>query len=1297
MTLLHSELSVCIEAIRKTIRPSKSQTRVRACCFIAAAVSAVLASAVPALAQRSTPIQLVQPMGAANDEFSSSTAVSGDTMIVGSYLDDIGANTDQGSALIYRWTGTGWSLEATLTAADGAAGDYFGYTVAVSGDTVIVTAVLDDVGGNADEGSAYIFTRLGTTWTQQDKVVASDGAGSDYFGIASSVSSDTVIIGAVLSDVGGNADQGAAYIFKRTDTTWSQQAKLIAFDGLAQDFFGVSVSIDDDTVVIGAANDDVAANPDQGSAYVFLRSGVTWTQQAKLTASDGAASDSFGISVSLAEDTVLVGAHFADIGVNPNQGAGYVFTRTGTTWTQQAKLTASDGLANDQFANSVAISGDTAVLGAFAYNTGRNGSAYVLERTGMTWAQQAKLTAPDGAASDEFGYNVSVYGDTAIVSARHDDVGAHANQGSAWLFSRVGTTWIGPDSKISPSDGSSNDQAGHVVAISGNTMVISSYLDDVGANVDQGSARVYRSKGTGWEYEATLTASDGAAGDRFGYHSIAIDGDTIVIGAVYDTVGASPTQGSAYVFARSGSSWIQQAKLIAADGEAGDRFAESVSISGNTIAIGAQSDTVGGVFQGSAYVFTRSGTIWTQQAKLVASDGTFLDYFGNSIAVYGDTVFAGSPYAEVGGNVDQGAVYVFVRSGTSWSQQAKITAPDGMAGDRFGQSFAISGETAVIGSVQGDVGVHPDQGSAYIFVRSGNSWSQQAKLIASDGAAIDAFGGSVAISVDTVVIGALLADVGMNVDQGSAYVFTRNGSIWTQQAKLTAADGAANDYFGYSVAVSGGTAVIGVPLEDVGSSIDQGSAWVYSVAEDDFAVAHNDTLDVSYASVAAAVAAASPGDAITATSKAFAKITTLDTGNKSVEMKSTGPIRTTSQSDIKMGGESSMKADRMVGGIMKPAPIDFRGRVDANSGGNPKVTGSSVTVGSQAQVTVNNASSLTLDAPKTKNEGKVVMEPEARKVSKGEFKNTGSVDMKPGSAMTNEGATKNRGEVMVKDAQVTTPIYTNTAKTDVSGNSNVNGNFKNETAAKVEVSGKLRVAGGMVNAGSIRGIPPGPPSCENCLGEPPSLEIDQDFILEPEAELTMPVSGSIVRVGGNFDCAIDSNTRFNMALATLQMDGPGPEQTLEVMSIDTGLDPNAMNQAFAGHYPIGQLKIGPSTTTTVRLVDNRDNDGQGQGFSEGMYIDQVVIDPGATLDNTQSPVYYDTLENNGTIQEPGNIIQNPPCPADFNLDGGIDGQDIEAFFMAWEAGAAVADTNGDGGIDGSDVATYFISWESGGC
>ncbi len=372
---------------------------------------------------------------------------------------------------------------------------------------------------------------------------------------------------------------------------WVELTKLLATDGAEFDLFGVAVSIDRDTAVIGAAYDDDKGS-NSGSAYIFTLSGTTWTQEAKLTASDGAANDNFGRNVSIYGETVVIGAYKDD----DAKGSAYVFTRSGTTWTQEAKLTASDGAANDNFGRNVSIYGETVVIGAYTDDDkgSNSGSVYVFTRSGTTWTQEAKLTASDGAANDSFGSTVSIYGDTVVIGAyNNDDKGS--NSGSAYVFTRSGTTWT-QEVKLTATDGSAGDYFGISVSIDGDTAVIGAAYDD-DKSYHAGSAYVFTYSGTTWTQEAKLIANDGSARDLFGL-SVSIDGDTVVIGAF-----TNDDKGSAYVFTRSDTTWIQENKLTAADGSNNDNFGISVSIDGDIALIGANTDDDNGGNSGSAYVF----------------------------------------------------------------------------------------------------------------------------------------------------------------------------------------------------------------------------------------------------------------------------------------------------------------------------------------------------------------------------------------------------------------------------------------------------------------------------------------------------------------------------------------------------------------------------------------------------------------------------------------------------------------------------------------------------------------------
>jgi nucleoside-specific outer membrane channel protein Tsx len=672
---------------------------------------------------------------------------------------------------------TGSLLQAELTASDRARGNTFGWSVAVSGLTALVGAP----DRNFSVGAAYVFVRSGTTWSQQAELTASDGASSDRFGASVALSGSTALVG----DPYKNSSTGAAYVFVRSGTTWSQQAELTASDGVPNDDLGISVAVSGATVVVGAP---AYQNASTGKAYVFVRSGTTWSQQAELTASDGAPNDELGLSVALSGSTAVVGA----VGTNSGTGAAYVFVRSGTTWSQQAELTASDGTANDELGYSVAVSGSTALAGDPTRN-GATGAAYVFVRSGTTWSQQAELTASDGGPYDDLGLSVALSGSTAVVGAP----GKNSSSGTAYVFTRSGTTWS-QQPQLGHSLGAADDNFGGSVAVSGSIAVVGAW----GRRVDTGAAYVFALP----SQQAELTASDGSRNDQFGY-SVAVSGSTAVVGAPFK----QSSTGAAYVFVRSGKTWSQQAKITASDGAPGDDFGTSVGLSGSTAVVGAPHQ---GSSTGEAYVFVRSGTTWSEQQKLTASDGAAGDSFGWSVAVSGLTAVVGA----YGRSSDTGGAYVFAASGPTWSQQAELTASDGVAGDYFGESVAVSGSTALVAAP----GKSSSTGAAYVFAASGPNWSQQAELFASDGAPGDSFGNSAAVSGSTAVVGAS----GKNVATGAAYVFGRFGTTWYQRAELTASGGASGDEFGNAVAVSGSTAVVGA----YGKNSAAGVAYLFARA-----------------------------------------------------------------------------------------------------------------------------------------------------------------------------------------------------------------------------------------------------------------------------------------------------------------------------------------------------------------------------------------------------------------------------------------------------------------------------------
>lgn len=783
--------------------------------------------------------KLFAPDGEPADFLGYSVALSGDTAIVGAPLDSLETvnppRTSQGSAFIFTRSGTVWTLQQKLLASDGAARDYFGASVSIEGDTAIVGAMFDDVGANDNQGSVYVFTRSGTVWTEQAKLTATQGAAGDRFGVSVEISGESVVVGT-------KRDQGAAYVFTRSGSAWTQQQRLIPSNGAAGDEFGASVTINLDTILVSATGRPVSGADDQGAVYVFTRTGGVWSEQQMLTALDGAAGDRFGDDVVIAGETAIIGAPFDDISTRADQGSAYVFTRTGTVWTQQTKLTAADGAANDHFGSSVALNGTTAVVGApgddiLSGSTTylESGSAYVFTGNGGAWSLQRQISVSPGSLGyrPRFALSAAISGETILAGIP----GANNESGYGGVYLRSGTNWnlqafLANDEPLSD-EMSADDGFGLSVAIDGDTAVVGAPLNQIGANIAQGSAYVFvRSSATNtWTFQQKLTASDGAQRHFFG-GDVAISGDTIVVGNFYFFQGAPDSRSeAAYVFTRSGGVWTQQQKLTASDGAAGDRFGASVGISGEIIVVG--SPLYGADDRGAAYVYTRSGGVWTERQKLfVENPGTNRTSFGFSVAADGNTIVVGAPRYGSGGVIYG---YVTADGGATWTLQQAISAADTSTCDALGVNVALSGNTVISST---NFGLYTGAGctitngyKAYIFARSGTAWAQQLKTFAPGNQSIT----QLAISGDTAVIGYSGIDALFTNITTAAVVYTRSGTTWTQRQILITTDDETGDGSA-DVAVSGNTIIVGAPQDELDLTVNeevdftshQGSAYIFT-------------------------------------------------------------------------------------------------------------------------------------------------------------------------------------------------------------------------------------------------------------------------------------------------------------------------------------------------------------------------------------------------------------------------------------------------------------------------------------
>jgi len=499
---------------------------------------------------------------------------------------------------------------------------------------------------------AALAAAANPAWTEQAELTASDGFAGDQFGWSVSVSGDTAVIGAVSK----NNAQGAAYVLVRSGGVWAQQQELTASDGAADDQFGFSASVSGDTAVIGAWNKTVNSQPQQGAAYVFVRANGVWTQQQEMTASDGAAGDSFGYSVSVSGDTAVIGA--------PGNGAAYVFVRNGGAWSKQQELTASDEAAGDYFGYSVSVSGNMALIGASAKNI-YQGAAYVFVLSNGLWGQQQELTASDGAADDAFGYSVAMNGESAVIGAP----GKNGSQGAAYGFLLSGGAW-GQEQKLTASDSAAGDSFGNSVSVSGASAVIAAYHK----SADQGAAYLFALSGGAWGQQQELTASDGVANDYFGF-SVSVSGDTAAIGAV----GRENSLGGAYVFA------VPQ-PTISGVISAGDFGGFSAAAPGTWVEI------YGSNLSSTARPWTTAD--FNGNSAPVVLDGVQVTIGGQ--AAFVEYVSPGQVNAQLPSNIVAGSLPLTVTSGNVISAAVNVTVNATEAGLLAPPSFNIGGNQYVV-------------------------------------------------------------------------------------------------------------------------------------------------------------------------------------------------------------------------------------------------------------------------------------------------------------------------------------------------------------------------------------------------------------------------------------------------------------------------------------------------------------------------------------------------------------------------------------------------------------------------
>ena len=379
--------------------------------------------------------------------------------------------------------------------------------------------------------SVFILTITSQSYAEQQKLLPIDGKAEDHFGFSVAIDGTTALVGAYKADANNTRDSGAAYVYSLSSEGWKQQAKLVAEPAYADDTLGGNVAIKNNMAMLGASRRD-GVGKDSGAVFAFERKANSWSQRQMLTATDAKAGDAFGQSIALTERFLVIGAPHSDA-PQKDSGAVYIYKRDKDTWQFQAKLTANDGAEGDLFGISVAIDGDTVLVGADLNDEKAEnaGAVYAYVFDGEQWQQQAKLMAEDGADTDIFGVRVALSGDSALISARRDDVEDFGEDaGSAYIFERSKGKWTQTQKLIAP-DGKADDRFARGVALNEDTALISAMHHDTKGN-NAGALYVFKKHSGQWRYTSKMVANDGLPQDRFGWN-IALTDKAAIIAAPY--------------------------------------------------------------------------------------------------------------------------------------------------------------------------------------------------------------------------------------------------------------------------------------------------------------------------------------------------------------------------------------------------------------------------------------------------------------------------------------------------------------------------------------------------------------------------------------------------------------------------------------------------------------------------------------------------------------------------------------------------------------------------------------------
>lgn len=677
--------------------------------------------------------------GVTNTRFGYRVSIDGNRLAV--LADNVGEGR-QKKIYVYELDGVDWNQVAKLTSSDIDNNAYCRF-ISLSGERLALGCQRTTID---PKGAVYVFEpNSGNIWDETTKITPT-GSRYDNFGITVALSGNRLAAGS------HGYVSGQAYVFEINNSgLWNQLVKIEQPAGVSAGGFGLSVALQNDrlavgpyifepnssgtwseTAVVGGGRLPLSSvvtmlgnrlllgrgvhRGDSGEANLFELRGTNWHHISRFVASDQTVSASFANAVALSETHVIVGGHLATVNDNPNQGVVYLFDYNSTaphkSWLESQKVVNDGGLSGGRFSlvsmneNRMAVSASNTQING----NEEQGAVYIYDFDGNSWNKTTKLFDNAGTAKNHFGYSISLSGDRLAISSSPTD--ANSNP-AIYLYHFDGTTWNRTQKITFDTDPADYRYA--KVSLDGSRMAVGLQSKAVNGNLFQGAVYIYNFDGTQWNFSSTLTATDGAEHELFGY-SVSLSGDLVAVGSTGAAINGNPHQGAAYVFSLSNGSWNQTAKLAASDGEAYAWFGGFVSLENNRLVAAARHKK-----PLKAYVFDHDGTAWTETTKLIVFDTESSDQI-SSISLSKSRVAIGVSAAKINRNHRQGAVYIYQLKNNHWSFSAKLTASDGESGKQFGESVSLVGsriaiKSGIMGMVPGSgLVIALDPGSVYIYV-----------------------------------------------------------------------------------------------------------------------------------------------------------------------------------------------------------------------------------------------------------------------------------------------------------------------------------------------------------------------------------------------------------------------------------------------------------------------------------------------------------------------------------------------------------------------------------------------------